>query len=114
MFSHGQRVDAPWNNGTTTDGLQGCIGNQVNKCTLHGSHGLHIQFPIEAPKDSFFNNLAKNATCIGQRGGCLRLSYPGGGMGPGASLALYSLTAVIDRRSGCFQKYMGLPELSGS
>lgn len=81
---------------------------------LHGSHGLHIWFPIGVPKAPSFNNPAKNAVCIGQGGGCLRLSYPEGGMGPGVPLALYRLTAVGDRRSSCFQKYMGLLELSGS
>lgn len=81
---------------------------------LRGSHGLHIQFPTGVPKASFFNNLAKNAICIDQGGGCLRLSYPEGGMDPGAPLTRYRLMAVVDRRNSCFQKYMGLPELSGS
>lgn len=86
----------------------------MNKSVLRGSHGLHMQLPIGVPKASFFNSLVTNAICIGQGGGCLRLSYPEGGMGPGAPLALYRLTAVVNRRSSCFQKYMGLPELSGS
>lgn len=86
----------------------------MNECMLHGSRGLQVQFPIGVPKASFFCNLAKNTICIGPGGSYLRLSYPGGGMGLGAPHALYGLTAVVDRRSNCFQKYMRLPELSRS
>lgn len=44
----------------------------------------------------------------------MRLSYPEGGRGSGVPLALCRPTAIVPRRNSCLQKYMDLPESSGT
>lgn len=82
---------------------------------LHGSHDLHIKFPtvpLEATQGVLYQS-SQESHLLGWGGRVLRLSYPGGGRGPGVLLALCGLTAVVARRNSCLQKYMDLPELSG-